>query len=264
MTHSRTRTRAAIAATTLLMIAAGAATAQSGSLTTDVANNGSGGVFMDITPTGQAIELTSFETYFSGTAGNPVEVEVWTRDGSYVGFEDSSAGWTLSQTVSGIGAGTSNLAEVDLTTPIEIQPGVTTAVYIHTITTGGGIRYNGTGANPPQETWSNADITLFSNVARTGTVPFDGGSFTPRTFAGVLHYDFAGPTDPFDVRILGSADPSNIGIGDNTTLTFEVRNPSTADVTGVVVDIELPAGLDYVSDDRSGTLVGNVLTANLG
>ncbi len=261
MTHSLTRRRAAIAATTLLMVAAGAATAQSGSLTTDVANNGSGGVFMDFQPTAQAIEIVSFETYISGT--NPTSIEIWVRDGSYVGFDDSSVGWTLHETVNGVGQGSNDLAEFTLTMPLELDAGVVTAVYFHTVS-GGGIRYNGTNSNPPQETWSNADLTLFSNVARTGTTPFGGSRFSPRTFAGVIHYDFAGPTDPFDVRILGSADPSNIGIGDNTTLTFEVRNPSTADVTGVVVDIELPAGLDYVSDDRNGTLVGNVLTANLG
>ncbi|MCC5787545.1 MAG: DUF11 domain-containing protein, partial [Phycisphaerales bacterium] len=262
MSHTA-RTRAAIAATTLMMALSGAAVAQTGSLETGPDTNGTGGVFMNLSPVNDALNILEFEVAI-GTTGNTVQIEVWTRPGSYIGFDDNSAGWTLTQTLSAVSQGNGNLVPLTLIEPIELPAGETTAVYLQAVTASGqGIRYNGSGTSALTD-WNNSDLVLFSDVARTGAISFGGSSFTPRAFAGVIHYEFAGPTDPFDVRILGSADPSNIGIGDNTTLTFEVRNPSTADVTGVVVDIELPAGLDYVSDDRSGTLVGNVLTANLG
>jgi hypothetical protein len=66
--------------------------------------------------------------------------------------------------------------------------GSTTGVYLHSVTAGAGIRYTGTGAAPPQTTWSNADITLFGDVARTGNVAFGGTQFTPRTFSGTIQY----------------------------------------------------------------------------
>jgi hypothetical protein len=163
-------------------------TAAAQSLTTAAPNNGSGGIFMDLTPVGAALQLDSFATYFSSASGTPVSVEVWTRPGSYVGFTTSNTGWTLSQTVAGVSAGTATAATVPLTTAIILPSAATTAVYLHAITAGGGIRYTGTSAAPPQTTWSNADVQLFSDVARTGAVAFAGTANTPRTFAGTINY----------------------------------------------------------------------------
>ncbi len=165
-----------------------AASAQTGSLETVGNNNGSGGVFMDFAPFTNLLSITEFEVAFSGTAGTPVEVEVWVRPGSYSGFDASSAGWTLVETVQGVRQGTSTLSSLALNDPIEVEPGVTTAIYLHAVSSGGGIRYNGTNSNPPQTTWSNNDLELFSDRARTGNVAFGGSLFTPRTFAGVIHY----------------------------------------------------------------------------
>jgi hypothetical protein len=157
-------------------------------LSTTTPNNGSGGIFMDLTPASQSLSLLSFDTYFSSAAGTGVSVEVYTRPGSYVGFDASSSGWTLTQTVATTSAGSTTLANMALTTPILLAFGQTTAVYIHAITTGGGIRYTGTSTAAPQTTWSNADLTLFSDVSRTGAVAFAGTRFTPRCFAGNVNY----------------------------------------------------------------------------
>lgn len=164
------------------------ASAQTGSLTTTDSNNGSGGVFLDLFPAVNLLSITEFEVAFTGTAGTPVEVEVWVRPGSYSGFDASSTGWTLVETVQGVRQGTNTLAALTLDEPVEVEPGVTTAIYLHAIGSGGGIRYNGTNANPPQTTWSNAELELFSDRARTQSTAFGGGLFTPRTFAGVIHY----------------------------------------------------------------------------
>lgn len=163
--------------------------AQAGGLSTAAPNNGSGGVFLDLTPSTASLFFEVFETPTSAAPGAPIQVEVWTRPGSYVGFTASSAGWTLSQTVSGTGgASTSTPVPFTLTPPITLLAGTTTGIYLHSITTGGGIRYTGTAAIPPQTTWTNADITLFGDVARTGAVAFAGTQNQPRTFSGNIQY----------------------------------------------------------------------------
>lgn len=186
---------AAVAALALPMAA------QAQSISTATANNGSGGIFMHITPTGDPIELTSFATYFSGVVGSAVAVEVWTRPGDYTGFTSSNVGWTLTQTVMGTSAGSTVLSDPILfTTPILIPSGGPTSVYLHTVV-GGGLRYTGTSGTPPQTTWMNADLTLFSDVARTGNVAFSGSQNSPRTFAGTLTYNVV--PAPASLALLG-------------------------------------------------------------
>jgi hypothetical protein len=171
-------------------------------LSTAAPNNGSGGVFLDLTASGSfPLFVTQFDVPFSSVAGTPVQIEVWTRPGSYVGFDGSSAGWTLLELNEATSAGSATWAPMILANPILLGAGVTTGIYLHAITVGGGIRYTGTNAAPPQTTWSNADITLFSDVTRTGTVPFGGTRFTPRTFSGNVHYQVV--PEPASLAALG-------------------------------------------------------------
>ena len=167
-----------------------------------VANNGTGGIFMNLTPAAAPLEFTGFSTQFGSAAGTPVSVEVWVRTGSYVGFTTSNTGWTLWQTVSGTSAGTlTNSAVFNLTLPVQLAAGQTMGVYLHSITPGGGIRYFGTGAGGHQTTFSNSDLTLFSDVSRTGAVSFAGTQFSPRTFAGTVTYNVV--PEPSTVLLLG-------------------------------------------------------------
>lgn len=176
--------------------------AQAGGLTTATANNGNGGIFLDLTPATASLFFEAFQAPTEGAFGDPVQVQVWTRPGSYVGFTTSNAGWTLSQTVSGIG-GATNTTPVPFTLSphLTLLAGTTTGVYLHGITSGSGLRYFGTTAAPPQTTWSNADLTLFSDVARTQNVPFGGVQFQPRTFSGTIQYSTTPVTlESFDVE----------------------------------------------------------------
>lgn len=157
-------------------------------LTTLPPNNGSGGIFFDLTPISQTLVFTAFQTYFSSAAGSAVAVEVYTRPGSYVGFDGSSAGWTLSETAAATSAGTTTLSGiVSLVNPITLNFGSTTGMYLHATTVGGGIRYQGTGTTSTSN-FSNADLQLFSAHSRTGNVAFSGTLFTPRAFSGAIHY----------------------------------------------------------------------------
>ncbi|MCC5823412.1 MAG: hypothetical protein LAT64_02655 [Phycisphaerales bacterium] len=176
------------------------ASAQSGSLFTAESNNGSGGVYLDLTPTGLPLFINSFDLYFSGEAGTTVEVAIYTRSGSYVDVVADPTAWTLSQVVTATRAGTTELANLMLDSSILVDG--LTGIYMHAINQSlAGIRYTGTAANPPQTTFTNADLTLFSDVARTGGTAFSGGPFTPRTFAGQINYTVI-PT-PASLAILG-------------------------------------------------------------
>lgn len=176
------------------------------SLTTVAPTNGSGGIFLNLTPATVPLSFTAFDTYYTSTSGTAVNVEVWTLAGPYTGFTASSAGWTLSQTVATTSLGSATPAPTTLTTPIDLPLGTSTSVYLHAVTSGGGIRYTGTSAAPPQTTWSNADLQLFSDVSRTGAVAFAGSQFTPRTFSGTVYY--APVPEPASVGLVGA-----IGLG---------------------------------------------------
>ena len=157
-------------------------------------NNGSGGVFLQLTPTASTLTVESFASYFSSVAGTPVSVEVWVRPGAYAGFTASNVGWTLSETVIGTSAGTTTLSSnINLANPIAIPAGGPTSIYLHAVTVGGGIRYQGTGTTSTT-TFVNADVTLFSDVSRTGAASFLGTQFTPRAFAGTINYSIGGVT----------------------------------------------------------------------
>ncbi len=150
-------------------------------------NNGSGGIFMDLTSIGgSTLVIQAFDTQLNGTV--LANIEVWTRPGSYVGFTTSSVGWTLSETITGTGAGTSVTVPLSpLVNPISITAGNTVAVYLHSITTGAGIRYFGTGTSSTSN-YNDANLALFTNISRTGTAAFGGTQFTPRAFVGNIHY----------------------------------------------------------------------------
>jgi hypothetical protein len=163
------------------------------------ANNGSGGVFMDLTPTSQNLTINSFETFFSSAGA--YTAQIWTRPGTYVGFTGSNAGWTLFDTIAGTSTGSATLSPVVLNNVLSLTAGNTTGLYL--IGTVNNIRYNGTAALPPTTTWSNADLTMFSAHTRTGGVAFGGSLFTPRTFAGNVRYTVEAVPEPATMAVLG-------------------------------------------------------------
>lgn len=163
-------------------------------------NNGSGGIFMDLTATSQTLNVTKFESMFAGAASSAFQVEVYTRVGTYVGFTASNAGWTLTQTVGGTSAGIAALAAINLTSSISLTAGQTKGVYLQSITTGNGLRYFGTGTIS-NTNFSNADLSLFSAHSRVTTVAFAGTQFTPRAFTGNVHYTPV--PEPATMAVLG-------------------------------------------------------------
>lgn len=149
-------------------------------------NNGSGGVFTEMTALSGDLVVTGMASFFNGGASG--NVEIWTRPGSYAGFTASNAGWTLHDTVSVNAATNTTLTGFSFNNVLNLQVGQTMSVYLHGTSTPSQLRYNGTSAAPPTTLWANADLSVFSDRTRTGAVPFGGSEFTPRTFAGEIRY----------------------------------------------------------------------------
>ncbi len=164
-------------------------------------NNGSGGIFMDLTPTTQSLNVTRFDTFFgSATVGAAFQVQVWTRTGTYVGFQSSNVGWTLLDTVNGTSNGTATTAGVVLNNLLTLNASQTTGVLLHSITTGNGIRYFGTGTTS-NTNFANADLSMFTAHSRTGAAAFAGSLFTPRAYAGSVSYTPV--PEPATMAVLG-------------------------------------------------------------
>lgn len=193
-------------------------------LSTAASNNGSGGIFLDLTAGPSAVSITSFDSPFTGTAGTTVNVEVWTRPGSYVGFDASSAGWTLTQTILATRAGTSVNAPIVLTSPLLISAGQTMGICLQA-TASGGVRYTGTASIPPVTNWTNGELSLFSDVSRVATVAFTGTRFANRCFSGNVNYDLVGSTP----RVSGTVVLEDFfGSVAGRTVVMEVRSGGTA------------------------------------
>ena len=84
-----------------------------------------GAVFFDVdvlAPSG--IRLSEIELNTTAAVPSALSLEVYTRSGSYVGFEQSSAGWTLATSGSGVAQGANTPSRIDVN-DVVLAPGVT-------------------------------------------------------------------------------------------------------------------------------------------
>ncbi|MDX5326998.1 MAG: PKD domain-containing protein, partial [Bacteroidota bacterium] len=201
-------------------------------LTTFAAGNGQSGNMFDIVVK-NGISLTGLSVNPQGSGSQTFEV--YHRTGSFSGFENSSAGWTLIETHVGT-AVTSGKYYFPLTTPLTLAPG-THALYV-TATTGS-VSYTN-GSNPGGVYASNNDIDFLEGIGKS--YPF-GSTFNPRIWNGILHY--------------GSVGCSNIRV----PVTFEIDSAivvasGTATSTGT--------GSLTANFDASATTGGDVFTWKFG
>ncbi len=151
-----------------------------GSLFTSLAggNSASGNMF-DVSAI-NTITLTGLDWHFNSNTTSTVEV--WYRNGSFVGFENSNTGWTLALTSTVNPLGTGFLSAVPGNFSITVAAGQTVGIYV-TVNGGSGINYtNGTALG--NLFTSNADLQLYEGK---------GGNYfsvnsSPRVFNGKLKY----------------------------------------------------------------------------
>ncbi len=119
-------------------------------------------------------------------------VDVYTRSGTYVGFQETMTGWTL------LGTDNSVVAQgVDQPTPvavggITINPGATMGIAM--ISDGSWEYTNGTG--PANQLFNDGILELRLGTSGTAPLAAGGSIFDPRVWNGVVHYDVSAALAP--------------------------------------------------------------------
>ena len=168
------------------------------SLTTAPANNAQKSIFLDLTAKDANLQITGFDTAVEGATS----IQVYIREGSYVGFDNSSAGWTLVDTITATnltGSGYNMTGSFALTDGIFIDAGQTVGICLVS-TTGYDIQYTDS-YDVAQRTWENDDLILFGDRSRSAA--FGGTYYWPRTFSGTIYYDIMPVPEPGSLALLG-------------------------------------------------------------
>ncbi|PJA08898.1 MAG: hypothetical protein COX70_02770 [Flavobacteriales bacterium CG_4_10_14_0_2_um_filter_32_8] len=121
---------------------------------------------------------------FAVTVDLPATIEIYAKTGSFVGFESSSAGWTLVGSGAVTGAGVGVPVEVPVDIAYSMNAGSTHAFYV--TANAAGTTFNYTNGTTVGNTWaSDANITL--KEGNGGGYPF-AVTFSPRNFNGNVIY----------------------------------------------------------------------------
>lgn len=159
--------------------------ANAASITTTFASNNSfAGNMFDVTTFGNSLTIMGLDVNLNNAGSTGNLISVYTRSGSYTGFENSSVGWTLEGTVSVTSAGIDTATFVNIP-DFTIAANSLTGFYVTLSSYGAGtsMRYTN-GAN----TYSNADLQLNLGVGK-GNPDFTGSTIANRTWNGTLYYN---------------------------------------------------------------------------
>ncbi|MGJ8678642.1 MAG: PEP-CTERM sorting domain-containing protein [Akkermansiaceae bacterium] len=163
--------------------------------TTFVGGNGQDGNMFDIVVLGPELTVTSLELNLD-VASN-VTVEVYGRVGTWVGFDTSSAGWTLlsSNSVTSTATGVGTFVDV---TDFTLPSSATYALYV--TTTGTGVNYsNGTAVGDIEA--QNSDLQILEGAGKEYAF---GSTFEPRVWNGTINYEVFGVVpEPSSTALLG-------------------------------------------------------------
>ena len=179
---------------------------------------------------GSPITIMSFDGNINAVAGNPCSFEVFYRQGTYVGFENSPVGWTSMGTANSVTAGINQPTPVPIG-GLTIPAGETYAIYfvLTSYPAPGSLRY--TNGN---NTYNNGDLELRAGVGK-GNPNFNGGTFNSRTWNGNIHYakSVGGPVIVEQIDNTGFTNGDFFPIG-QTCLEYRatdfVGNTSTCEV----------------------------------
>ena len=166
----------AVAAAVLGIGVGGLAQAQTVSTPTP-SNNGNAGIMFDVTAT-NAVTVTGLANEFD--SGPAQTVNIYTRPGTHVGFEDASTGWTLVGTASV--TGTDAVQSIPAALSVPITAGQTQAFYIAAANIG---YRNGTAVGAVAA--SDANIQILEGTGK-GSPDFTPGNNTPRVLVGSVTY----------------------------------------------------------------------------
>ena len=169
--------------------------------------------------------------------GAIMDIEVWAKTGTHVGFEEDPGAWTLLGTAFGVlsvGDGLPTPLNLDLN--YSVAAGETHAFYIASEDKSAGAGFNYTVGTAVGNVFSS-DTNLEVLEGVSSIYPF-GTTFSPRVFNGTVHYTTAGggtPVSSFDV------DCSDLGESQiEVTATDAAGNTATCTATINVLDETAP------------------------
>ncbi len=227
-----------------------------GLLTHYLAGNGLDGVMFDVVAS-SPITVNCFETHWSGSSGTLFNVEIWTRAGTHVGYEESEIEWTIvgsAQDVVSSGPGSPTHVPI----PLDIAVAATDTQAFYIVCTDGVMnnRYtDGTTTGAVLASDANARI-----LEGTGSnYPF-GFNLAPREFNGTMYYTTIASavtevttTNGFLVR--PGVAPGSIAVTFSERTTGVIR---VADLTGRTILEE------RIGDRADGTIVFEIPNATSG
>ncbi len=270
----------------------------SASLTTQFSsNNGQDGNMFDVVTFGNSLTVSSLSLNLdSGTH----TVRLYTRSGTWVGFENSPAGWTLVDTSTVASAGLNNPTFWDLLDFV-LPANSRTALYV-TISSGGAPMNYTNGRAVSNVAASNGDLQIFEGAGKSFAF---SATFSPRIWNGTITYavgaadttpplflnippdfnveatsaagaivNFTPPTanDAVDGAVAVTSSPasgSQFPLG-NTTITYTATdaagNTATATTVVTVQDttspiVTAPAGITAEATSAAGAVVNFTPTA---
>src|SRR5690606_651193 len=138
-------------------------------------NSCGGGVMFDLNPINN-ITIDSFSARGNVAASN-VTVNIYTKAGTFQGFETNTAAWTLYESVVVPTTASGVLFTIPLTIPMTLTASQLTGVYIE---------YNASYTNTTTPTtYANSDLQI---IVGTGLCSPFGGTNAGRAFNGAVHY----------------------------------------------------------------------------
>lgn len=169
--------------------------------TTFASNNNFAGNMFDLQVGANSLLITGIDVNLDNAGSTNNMISVYTRMGTYSGFESNAAGWFLQDTVTVTSAGSNNATLVDLSDFV-LDAGELYGVYVtlsNYSQSGSHMLYTN-GAN----TYANGDLSLTLGIGK-GDPDFTGGNFLPRTWNGSIYYDIQAVPEPGSLALVGLA-----------------------------------------------------------
>lgn len=131
-----------------------------------------------------AVDIAQIDANFYGAAGPQVRIEVWVRNGTHIGNNSSSGGWTLAGVSNTVTSNGRNVATpCPFATPFRLQPGLNGIAVQHF---GAGAAYTaGTGTGAIYSSTAEMD---FRQGGASNPPIFGGTQNAPRVMNCSIHY----------------------------------------------------------------------------
>lgn len=148
--------------------------------------------FMVDLKTKSPIVVRSIDINTVKTAGDAAaRLEIWTKVGSFRGYENSPEAWTLwaNETIAGNGLDVPTTISPGVFPPLVVEAREKRALYVSS--DGPHLRHSN---ESERHYYINRDLFFYSHGAAMGRFGFKGESISPRLFNGALHYEVIEPS----------------------------------------------------------------------